>query len=98
MVMASGRVIYVSRNGGVIVVIHRDRFSVVQLLGEEGTFAIGDHVCGDWESEGSAPLAEGSRYVGHCQGTWASLNAAVQIARNMAAHRPDPPIPHPAAA
>jgi hypothetical protein len=98
MVMASGRVIYVSRNGGIIVVIHRDRFSVVQLLGEEGTFAIGDHVCGDWASEGGEPLLEGSRYVGHCQGTWDSLNAAVQTARSMAARRPDPPNPQPAAA
>jgi len=98
MVMASGRVIYVSRNGGIIVVIHRDRFSIVQLLGEEGTFAIGDHVCGDWESEGGEPLPAGSRYVGHCQGTWDSLNAAVQTARNMAARRPDPPNPQPAAA
>jgi hypothetical protein len=91
--MASGRVIYVSRDGGTIVVLHADRFSVVRLVDDEGTFKIGDHVCGDWDSEGGEPFSKASRYVAQVQGTWNSLDAAVQSARDMAARRHGTGIP-----
>jgi hypothetical protein len=96
--MAAGRVIYIHHLGGVIVVIHGHRFSVVELAADEAPLTIGDHVCGDWRSDDDKGVPEHARYVGRAQGTWDTLNAAVQAARAMAAQRHRLPDPHSAAA
>lgn len=80
---SSGLVIFVSRNGGMIVVRHDDGYAVVELLGDEGSLSVGDRVKGDWNALGGEPLfADGKTLDAYFQGNWGSRDAAVQIAYN----------------
>jgi hypothetical protein len=83
--MASGRVTFISRNQGMIVVSHDDGHTVVELLGSEGEFSLGQTVAGDWDGLGGEPLYSFDPHTEHdayFQGTWPSFEAAVRIARN----------------
>lgn len=81
--MPAGQVLFVSRNGGMIVVGHDDGFAVVELLGSEGEFQVGDAVRGRWDGLGGEPIfKEGAEYDAFFQGSWASGQQAVMIARN----------------
>lgn len=81
--MPTGQVAFVSRNGGMIVVRHDDGFAVVELLGSEGEFQVGDVVQGRWDELGGEPIYKDRlRYDAFFQGSWASGAQAVMIARN----------------
>jgi hypothetical protein len=80
---STGQVVFVSRNGGMIVVHHDDGYAVVELLGDEGSLSVGEQVKGDWQALGGEPLfAGGETLDAYFQGSWGSSDAAVQIARN----------------
>ena len=81
--MAQGRIVFVSRNQGMIVVHHEDGFTVVELLGSEGEFQNGDVVKGDWDELGSEPIFESDKeHDAYFQGTWATDTVAISMARN----------------
>lgn len=81
--MAVGHVVFVSGNRGMIVVRHDDGFAVVELLGSEGEFSIGDSVRGDWDALGGEPIyKQGEEHDAYFQGTWGSRDHAITIARN----------------
>lgn len=81
--MASGSVIFVSRNYGMIVVQHDQGFSVVELLGGEGEIQRGDQLRGDWLALGGESFwKDGEAYDAFFQGCWGNPSAAIQIARN----------------
>ncbi len=80
--MATGQVVFVSRNQGMIVVHHKDGFTLVELLGDEGRVTVGDRVFGDWTAEGSEPLGTASSVLDtYFQGCWGSVQTAVEVAR-----------------
>lgn len=80
--MPAGRVIFVSGNQGMLVVQHEDGFAVVELLGSEGEFEVGDHVRGNWSALGGEPIhKDGQEHDAYFQGVWPGLQAAVHIAR-----------------
>lgn len=80
---SAGQVVFVSRNEGMIVVHHDDGYAVVELIGDEGSFSVGDRVEGDWDALGGEPLfADGETLDAYFQGSWGSRDTAVQIARN----------------
>jgi hypothetical protein len=80
--MARGQVIFVSKNGAMLVVQHDDGFTLVEMIGDEGALAIGDQVAGDWDAEGGEPIrSAGSKYDAYFQGTWGSREAPIEIAR-----------------
>ena len=80
--MAIGRVVFVSRTQGMIVVQHEDGFTLVELLGDEGGIAVGDRVAGDWTAEGREPMRTTSGVLDtYFQGCWGSAQAAVGVAR-----------------
>jgi hypothetical protein len=66
-----------------IVIRHSDGFAVVELLGSEGEFGVGDLVAGDWTALGGEPIYK-DRYPhdAYFQGSWGSAAQAVTIARN----------------
>lgn len=77
-----GEVIFVSRNGGMLVVHHDDGYAVVELLGNEGAVEIGDRVSGDWDAvEGETPHTEQGRLDTYFQGSWGGREAAIEVAR-----------------
>lgn len=79
--MPSGRVIWVSKNGGMLVVQHEDGYTVVEMLGDEGAVAVADYVSGDWDANGDEPIRRGSdRYDAYFQGTWGSREDAIKAA------------------
>ena len=81
--MASGQVIFVSRNQGMIVVQHDEGFAVIEMLGSEGSLEVGGAVRGDWSSSGSGTVrANGESYDVFFQGSWGSLDMAISIARS----------------
>lgn len=81
--MASGQVIFVSRNQGMIVVHHDDGFALVELLGGEGELEVGVAVSGDWGASGPETIrANGRRYEVVLQGSWGSRDVAITNARN----------------
>lgn len=78
----AGEVIFVSRNGGMIVVHHDDGYAVVELIGNEGSIAVGDRVRGDWDALGGEPLwTEHGQLDAYVQGNWGGREAAIQVAR-----------------
>lgn len=80
--MSVGRVVYVSRNFGMLVVQHADGFTVVEMLGSEGEIVRGDHVRhGDWLALGGETIrCNGESYDAFFQGCWGDPNQAVRIA------------------
>jgi hypothetical protein len=83
--MARGQVVFVSRNGGMVVVGHDDGFTVVELIGDEGELQRGDVVFGDWHALGGEPIkksGENHAFDAYFQGLWSDLASAVTIARN----------------
>lgn len=82
--MSIGVVVFVSRNGGMIVVQHDRGFSVVELLGGEGEIGRGDRLRADWLALGGEPFEkDGDSYDAYFQGCWGNPNAAVDIARRI---------------
>ncbi|AUJ63280.1 hypothetical protein B9057_02590 [Aestuarium zhoushanense] len=66
-----------------IVVQHDVGFAVVELLGSEGEFQVGDVVRGQWDELGSEPVfKDGEEQDAYYQGNWGSLEKAITIARN----------------
>jgi len=83
--MATGRIAFISRSQGMLVVSHDDGHTVVELLGHEGELGLGEQVSGDWDALGGEPLYSAhsrKRYDAYFQGTWPSFEAAARIARN----------------
>lgn len=81
--MAAGQVVFVSQNKAMVVVRHDDGFTVVELIGDEGSVAVGDRVAGDWAALGSEPLRTASGVLdAYFQGCWGSGQAATTVARN----------------
>lgn len=81
--MTRGQVVFVSRNRGMIVVQHDDGFAVVELLGSEGEFQVGDVIRGHWDELGSEPICkDGEEHDAYYQGNWGSPEMAITIARN----------------
>lgn len=81
--MPSGHVIFVSANQGMIVVRHDDGFALVELLGSEGEFAVGDSVRGDWDALGGEPIIKDEEdHDAYFQGSWGSKSHAITLARN----------------
>lgn len=81
--MSQGRVIFVSRNGAMIVIQHDDGFALVELLGSEGEIELGDEVRGKWDELGGEPIwRDREKFDAYFQGSWGSAGAAIQIAKN----------------
>lgn len=82
--MASGTVVFISRNQGMIVVQHAQGFAVVELLGGEGEIERGDRLRGDWLALGGDTfLKAGESYDAYFQGCWGNAEAAVSMARRI---------------
>jgi hypothetical protein len=82
--MASGTVIFVSRNGGMLVVQHDQGLTLIELLGGEGEIEHGDRVRGDLMSLGGETFYKhGEAYDGFVQNIYGSAHAAVEAARRM---------------
>lgn len=82
MTRTAGQVVFVSRNGAMVVVQNEEGFTVVELLGQEGECPRGATVLGDWSALGGEPLFMGQeRFDAYFQGTWGSAEVAVQVAR-----------------
>jgi|MDSY01.1.fsa_nt_gb hypothetical protein len=81
--MTQGQVVFVSRNGGMIVVQHDDGFAGVELLGSEGEFQASHVVSGDWDALGGEPIfKDGEEHDAFYQGNLGSLGQAIKIASN----------------
>jgi hypothetical protein len=82
--MSAGHVVFASHNGAMLVVKHVDGYALVEMLGDEGAIAVGDAVSGDWDALGGEPICcRGSRYDAFFQGTWASPDPPVSMARDV---------------
>jgi hypothetical protein len=82
--MTFGTAVFVSRNGGVIVVQHDRGFTLIELLGGEGEIARGDRVRGDLMSLGSEEIyKDGEAYDGIVQNVYGGFQPAVAAARQM---------------
>jgi hypothetical protein len=82
--MPAGRVRFVSRNKGMIVVSHDGGYTVVELLGDEGKFVVGDEVSGNWGANGGEPIYSHEPRTAHdayFQGTWPTFEGAAEVAR-----------------
>lgn len=78
-----GQVIFVSRNGAMLVVQHEDGYALVEMLGDEGAIELGAEVDGDWSAVAGEPIyCDGRRYDAYFQGNWPGRAAAIQVARN----------------
>ncbi len=81
--MSQGRIVFVSRNGAMLVVQHEEGFTVVEMLGDEGMLEVGDRVFGNWTAVASEPIRRDREvFDAYFQGCWGNPNAAVQVARN----------------
>lgn len=82
--MVTGTVVFVSRNGGMIVVQHDHGFTLAELLGGEGEIERGDQLRGDWMSLGGESLyKEGEVYDAVIQNIYGRADAAVLAARRL---------------
>lgn len=82
--MARGQAVFVSRNGGMVVVQHEEGFTLVEMLGDEGEVAVGDVLSGDWTATaGETMRGNGTEYDAYFQGCWGSAAIPVQMARQM---------------
>ncbi len=82
--MSEGRVVFVSRNGAMLVVQHDEGFAVVEMLGDEGQIVVGDHVHGDWRAVASEPIRRDDEvFDAFFQGCWGDPQQAVRIARGV---------------
>lgn len=82
--MALGTVIFVSRNGGMIVVQHDQGFTLAELLGGEGEIERGDSVRGSMMSLGGETFyKDGEAYDAFVQNIYERADAAVAAARRM---------------
>lgn len=82
--MATGTVIFVSRNGGMIVVQHDQGFTLIELLGGEGDIGRGDRLRGDLLSLGGEEFYKGGEaYDGFVQNIYGRAEQAVTAARQM---------------
>ena len=80
--MSAGTVVFISRNGGMVVVRHDDGYALVEFLGQEGELSIGDQVSGDWNSLGGELIwSQGHQYEAYFQGTCGPLDTLLRIAR-----------------
>lgn len=78
----SGRVIFVSRNGAMLVVQHDDGYALVEMLGYEGEIPIGAQVSGDWNAVAGEPIfRDGRHYEAYFQRNWPGRAAAIEVAR-----------------
>jgi len=80
--MSAGTVVFLSANQSMVVVRHSDGYAVVELLGE--AVEMGDQVAGDWEALGGETIfnrTQGARLDVFMQGTWGSVEIAVETAR-----------------
>ena len=82
--MASGRVIFVSGNGAMVVVKHNDGYALVEMIGDEGALSVGDTCAADWAALGGETIrSNGNRYDGYLQGSWGNREIPVRMAVNM---------------
>lgn len=79
--MSAGQVIFVSPNGGMLVVRHEDGFALVEMIGDEGAISVGDDVRGDWDALGGEPIrCRGHSYDAYFQGSWGVSDIPVRMA------------------
>ena len=79
--MASGRVLFVSGNGGMVVVKHDDGYALIELLGDEGSLAIGDVCSADWDAVGGEQIRAGNdSYDAYFQGSWGAAEIPIRMA------------------
>ena len=80
--MSKGRVVFVSGNGGMLVVQSDEGFALIELLGDEGQIETGDYVYGDWTALGGEPIRrDGESFDAYFQGCWANPQIPVEMAR-----------------
>lgn len=81
--MSRGRVVFVSRNGAMLVVQSDDGFTLVEMMGDEGQIEQGDYVYGDWTAVAGEPIRRGEEtFDAFFQGCWGNSQIPVQMARN----------------
>lgn len=82
--MEIGIVMFVSRNGGMIVVQHDRGFTLIELLGGEGDIGRGDRLRGDMMSLGGEEFyKDGEAYDCVVQNIYGQADQAVMAARRM---------------
>ncbi len=82
--MGIGTVIFVSRNGGMIVVQQDGGFTLIELLGGEGEIGRGDRVRGDLMSLGGEEFyKDGDAYDCVVQNIYGRAEQAVMAARQI---------------
>lgn len=75
--------IFVSRNGAMLVVRSNEGFTLVEMLGDEGRIERSDHVYGDWIAVAGEPIRrDGEKFDAFFQGCWGNWQIPVQMARN----------------
>lgn len=85
---SAGRVVFVTRSGGIVVVRHGDGYCLVEMLGNEGELGVGDAVSGNWDEVGGETVRRGSeKFDCYFQGTWGDLEGAVATAQEAAGER-----------
>lgn len=82
--MSRGQVVFVSRNGAMLVVQSDEGFMLVEMLGDEGQIERGDLVYGDWTAVAGEPIRRaGETFDAFFQGCWGNYRIPLQMARNM---------------
>lgn len=76
-----GRVVFISRNGAMLVVENDNGYALVEMLGNEGEIPVGAQVTADWDAVASEPMFSGSqRFEVYLQGN-TTLDEAIRLAR-----------------
>lgn len=76
-----GRVVFVSRNGAMLVVENDNGFALVEMLGNEGEISVGARVTADWDAVASESMfLARQRFDVYLQGN-TTLDEAVRLAR-----------------
>ncbi|MDR7117402.1 hypothetical protein [Caulobacter sp. BE254] len=79
--MATGQVVFVSRNGGMIVVQHGDGFTLAELLGDEGAISVGDILTANWtEVAGETIHGQTQQFDAFFEGSWGNPRIPVEMA------------------
>lgn len=82
--MATGKVVFVSGNRGMLVVEHDEGFTLVEMLGDEGEIAVSDILKANWTATGGESMwGNGTQYDAYFQGCWGDSLPPIQMARQM---------------
>ncbi len=79
-----GDVVFVTGNQAMLVVRSAEGFTVVELLGDEGSVQVGDKAFGNWSASGGESLiVRKNRLDGYFQATHGDFGNAVATARRL---------------